>query len=86
MSCSFAALGLEPTATEAEVKAAYRLKARSLHPDAGGDPAEFSDLNHAYTEALLYITNTPCTMCHGTGKVQQTTGWTTISLPCPLCG
>ncbi len=45
-------LGVERTATEAEIKKAYRKKAMELHPDRhGGDKekeAEFKKLNEAY--------------------------------------
>jgi len=41
-------LGLEPGASTAEVKAAYREKARELHPDRGGDTKSFSRVNEAY--------------------------------------
>jgi DnaJ-class molecular chaperone len=35
-------LGVARDATEAEVRKAYRKKAKSTHPDSGGDPAEWS--------------------------------------------
>jgi len=50
----FAVLGLPPTATEAQVKSAYRAAARRVHPDAGGDPDSFRELTQAATHAAEY--------------------------------
>jgi hypothetical protein len=50
----FAVLGLAPTASEAQVKAAYRAAARRLHPDAGGDEAAFRELAAAAKRAGAY--------------------------------
>lgn len=41
-------LGLSRTATEREVKIAYRKAARIAHPDHGGDPALFRRITEAY--------------------------------------
>ncbi len=41
-------LGLEPGATHAELKAAYRRKALESHPDRGGDPATFRAVIASY--------------------------------------
>lgn len=40
-------LGLTPSATQAEIREAYRRKAKQHHPDKGGDP----DMMRALTEA-----------------------------------
>lgn len=41
-------LGLNPDATGPEIKAAYRAKVRSVHPDLGGDAAAFVQVQAAY--------------------------------------
>lgn len=41
-------LGLARTATERDVKIAYRKAARIAHPDRGGDPAVFRQITEAY--------------------------------------
>ena len=41
-------LGVERNADEDTIKRAYRQRARSLHPDAGGDEEEFKELTTAY--------------------------------------
>jgi len=41
-------LGVAPTASAEEVRAAYRRAARDHHPDAGGDGLRMQDLNAAW--------------------------------------
>ncbi|ALE06693.1 molecular chaperone DnaJ [Arthrobacter sp. ERGS1:01] len=41
-------LGVPSTATEREIKIAYRKAARLAHPDHGGDPAVFRKITEAY--------------------------------------
>jgi hypothetical protein len=41
-------LGVERDATSEEIKTAYRQKSKEMHPDHGGDPEAFSELNEAY--------------------------------------
>lgn len=41
-------LGVSKNASTAEIKSAYRVKARDVHPDAGGSPDEFHALQLAY--------------------------------------
>lgn len=42
-------LGVDAGASAEVVKKAYRKKARAVHPDRGGDTAEFQVLAHAYS-------------------------------------
>ena len=41
-------LGVEPHASSAEIKKAYRRRARTAHPDHGGNEEEFKRLGRAY--------------------------------------
>lgn len=48
-------LGVTSTASLADLNRAFRARARTLHPDRGGDPRDFQELNSAHkrlTEAL----------------------------------
>jgi len=45
-------LGLEPSATVAEIKRAYRARALETHPDRGGSAEAFRALHSAYEAAL----------------------------------
>jgi hypothetical protein len=38
-----------------EIKEKYRLEAKVLHPDAGGEPADFRELKSQYDEALKMV-------------------------------
>jgi hypothetical protein len=48
-------LGVQQTATEAEVLAAFRHKARAAHPDTGGSHDAFAELSQAKDIALATI-------------------------------
>jgi hypothetical protein len=48
---AFAELGLEPGADEDAVQSAYRDRAKEVHPDTGGDEAEFKRVQEAYATA-----------------------------------
>ena len=49
-------LGLTPTASDAQIKAAYRGLARKYHPDHNQDPAA-ADRFHRISEAYTYVTD-----------------------------
>ena len=44
----YARLGAKPSASDAELKAAWRKRARETHPDMGGDPQEFRLVQEAW--------------------------------------
>lgn len=45
---AYTVLGVARKATDEEIHAAYKKRARALHPDHGGDLAAMSELNEAY--------------------------------------
>lgn len=45
-------LGVSPTATKDEIEEAFKVKARTAHPDAGGSQDEMAKLNDARTQGL----------------------------------
>jgi hypothetical protein len=47
-------LGLLPPYTAEDVQNAYRTKAKSTHPDRGGDAASFTKLQAAYAQGMEY--------------------------------
>lgn len=48
---AFDQLGVDRSASEAEIKQAYRSQVKEAHPDSGGSEAEFKRLTEAYTTA-----------------------------------
>ncbi|KQV65378.1 J domain-containing protein [Rhizobium sp. Root1220] len=52
MTNPYEILGVRRDATDDQVKAAYRRRAKTTHPDSGGDPEAFSRVQKAY-ELLL---------------------------------
>lgn len=48
MSNYYDILGVAKTATPDELKAAFRKLAKTHHPDVGGDPEKFKEINEAY--------------------------------------
>ncbi|WP_345751867.1 J domain-containing protein [Microbacterium rhizophilus] len=45
---AYEVLGVAPTATDEELRRAYRLRLRQTHPDTGGDAAAFIRVRHAW--------------------------------------
>jgi hypothetical protein len=51
----YALMGIAPGATEREIRNAYRRRARTLHPDKGGDEVAMKALNVAYKKLLAAV-------------------------------
>jgi len=51
-----AVLGIAPPFHSRQVRSAYRARSKEVHPDAGGDHAEFVRLKSAYVQAQQYCT------------------------------
>jgi DnaJ domain len=50
-----AVLGVQFPCSADSIKTGYRRLAMTLHPDSGGDPADFRAVERAYREALAYF-------------------------------
>lgn len=48
---AYAVLGVSPSASQAEIREAYRAKIKEVHPDQGGDPEAFQRVKDAYAIA-----------------------------------
>ena len=45
-------LGVSRSASDKELKSAFKNKAMQFHPDKGGDPEKFKQVNEAQTHAI----------------------------------
>ena len=50
MKDAYAVIGVPRKATDDEIQAAYKKRARDLHPDHGGSPDQMAELNEAYAK------------------------------------
>lgn len=77
-----ATLGVSATATQEEIKAAYRHLRSKHHPDRGGDADAFHKIQVAYEQL---IKPTRCPQCEGTGKIHVRRGAFVDISQCPRC-
>merc|ERR1712139_456742 len=57
---AYAILGVDPNATNEEIKKAYRRTAMECHPDKGGDKEEFQELNNAFEKIMEQRRGSDC--------------------------
>ena len=80
-------MGLEPSSTQAELKAQADQLALRLHPDHGGDVETFREMRFAYEVCKTKLPERrACVECDGTGKTEHTSGFYTTTLRCRSCG
>jgi len=75
-------LGVPPTATQEEIKAAYRRLAMKHHPDRGGSADEFQKIKTAYEQLMK---PSRCPQCEGKGTIRVKRGAFVDKVQCPRC-
>lgn len=78
----YAILGVPSTATQDEIKTAYRRLAMKHHPDRGGTLEEFQRIHDAY-ERLTKPAR--CPECDGKGTIKVKRGAFIDTVKCPRC-
>lgn len=94
----YGTLGVDRTATPAEIKTAYRAKASEHHPDRGGDHETMAALTVAYDtlgdedrreayDEMLNMLGTACGTCNGEGRRWKQKGFSArTAVSCKSCG
>lgn len=71
MNSYYKVLGVSETATQAEIKSAYRRQAKLAHPDAGGSEKKMQELNQAYNTLFNPTTRKEYDMSRAKPKQQN---------------
>ena len=74
-------LGIAIDAPKDEIRRAYKRLAHKHHPDRGGDPAMFDQVNKAYKS----MNSEQCPLCNGSGLVEVHTGAFVRKTKCLKC-
>lgn len=93
----YSTMGADPSWSDEQIKEAHRRLSRQHHPDRGGDPAVFSDIQTAFRavrdaparrllkDKLMGLGDT-CSKCDGRGyTIRQIKFTTTIKTTCGQC-
>src|SRR5690606_29998137 len=72
---AYEVLGVDPTATDDELRRAYRLRLRQTHPDTGGDAAEFIQVQRAWELVGTAEGRAAYDSGHGFGSHSQEPQW-----------
>jgi DnaJ-class molecular chaperone len=82
MSQHHTVLGVAVTATQAEIRIAYKRAALLHHPDRdGGTIEKFIQIQNAYKA----LTKQKCETCSGTGFIKKKQGVFIMKIQCPIC-
>lgn len=79
---AYAVLDIPSTATQEEIKTAYRRMAMKHHPDRGGSPEKFQRIQEAYKQLLK---PSRCPECDGKGAIKVKRGAFIDTIKCPRC-
>lgn len=71
--------------TRADLKERYRILARQVHPDRGGDVDRFHAVETAYRTLQAHFATRPCVECRGKKVTVTTIGWRGFEEPCRHC-
>lgn len=74
-------LGILPSATDEEIKDAYRRAIQAAHPDRGGSAEKFQEIRAAFAE----LQRRPCPDCGGKGFITERRGAFVSKKECPRC-
>jgi DnaJ-class molecular chaperone len=81
-----ALLGLTEPVTADEAKARFRELALLLHPDRGGDAAQFDTVRQAHDRVQAELLRPKrCAECRGKGRTPLTVGFNTLHVRCVKC-